>query len=131
MKVLISTAFGEVKHIQLSVWDTVQLYDASTNIHGLRLSIYGVNEDVHGIDLGIVSKVTGDFLGWQCGVININERLTVGFQTALLNKTENSRGVQLGVVNITGTLYGLQIGIINFNISGFPFKFLPIVNFSF
>jgi len=161
MTALLSTAYGDVKPIQLSVWDTVQLYDASTQIHGLRLSIYGVNEQVHGVDWGIVPKVTGDFLGWQCGVINIvggnatcyqggivnlvegdflgwqsgavnvNKSLTVGLQTALFNKTESMRGVQFGVINITETLYGLQLGIINLNNSGNPFKFLPIVNFSF
>ena len=161
MSVLISTAFGDVKPIQLSIWETVQLFDASTNIHGLRLSIYGVNEQVHGVDWGIVPKVTGDFLGWQCGVINlvggnatcyqegfvnlvegdflgwqhgavnINKSQTVGLQTALFNKTDGMRGVQFGFVNITETLYGLQIGIINLNNSGNPFKFLPIVNFSF
>ena len=156
-----SFSAAQVKPIQLSIWDTVQLYDQSTSIHGLRLSIYGVNQEVHGIDWGIIPKVTGDFLGWQAGLVNIvggsatgyqegfvnlvdgdflgwqsgavniNKSQTVGLQTAFFNQTNSLRGLQFGLVNITDTLYGLQIGIINLNNSGNPFKFLPIVNFCF
>ena len=68
-----TTALAEVKPIQLSLWETVQLYDKSTSISGLRLSIYGVNEDVKGIDFGLVTKVNGEFLGLQSGIVNLVE----------------------------------------------------------
>jgi len=156
-----SPAAAEVKPFQLSLCDTVQLHSADTEIRGVRLSIYGVNRQVHGIDWGIVPKVTGDFLGWQCGVVNIvggnatglqggfvnlvdgdflgwqrgvvnyNKKQTVGLQTALINMTNGMSGVQFGLVNVTETLYGLQVGLVNLNNSGNPFRFLPIVNFCF
>ncbi|MFC1508494.1 LA_2272 family surface repeat-containing protein [Candidatus Omnitrophota bacterium] len=156
-----SQAQSNVKPIQLSLWDTIQLYDADTSIAGLRLSIYGVNRNVSGIDWGIVPKVTGDMLGWQSGVvsivegnmtgyqegcvnyvkgnvlgwqnalINICKSEMVGFQSGFVNLSGNVRGIQLGFVNTTDQMYGLQVGIVNLNYQGNPFKFLPIVNFSF
>ena len=161
MALFSTTALAEIKPIQLSIWETVQLYDKSTSISGLRLSIYGVNEDVKGIDFGLVTKVNGEFLGWQSGIVNlvegnatgyqdgvfnrvrgdflgwqtgwvnITESKFTGLQTGLVNMVGDMHGVQFSVVNVADTLYGLQIGIINLNNSGNPFKFLPLVNFSF
>jgi len=155
------TAFTDVKPVQLSLWDTVQLYPSSTKIQGLRLSVYGVNSEVVGVDFGIVPRVTGNMTGWQGGVVNLVEGNMVGFQdgfvnkvdgtflgwqrgfvnvtkgeftglqTAIVNKAGTFNGLQLSVVNMADTLNGLQIGIINLNFSGNPYKFLPIVNFSF
>ena len=158
---VVSQAQSDVKPIQLSLWDGIQLYDADTSIAGLRLSIYGVNRNVSGIDWGLVPKVTGDMLGWQSGIVCIVEgNMTgyqeglvncvkgdvlgwqnaffnrcqnemVGYQSGIINKSGSVRGVQLGLVNITDQLYGLQVGIVNLNYTGKPFKFLPIVNFAF
>jgi len=158
---LSTTAYSDVKPIQLSLWENVQLYDSSTSIQGIRLSVYGVNQEVCGIDCGLILNVKGDmkgrqagivnlvggdvtgsqrgfvnllegdFFGWQTGGVNINKGQTVGLQAGLFNSTNDLRGLQFGFVNFTETLYGIQIGIVNINNSGTPFKFLPIVNFSF
>lgn len=55
--------------------------------------------------------------GWQSGFVDLIEG--------------NMKGVQIGFVNCTETLHGLQIGLVNINNSGVPFKFLPIINYSF
>jgi len=157
---VVSSAQG-IKHFQLSLFNPIQIFDESTSIHGLRLSIYGVNEDMYGGDFGIVPLVNGDMKGWQGGLVsivngdmtgyqegfvtytkgdfvglqsgyvNICKSKLTGLQISFVNVSEDVSGVQFGVVNHTGTLYGLQIGIININKSGTPHKFLPIVNYSF
>ena len=158
---LTSFAQSEVKPIQLSLWNTVQLEDASTSIHGIRIALYGENEDVYGVDWGLVLKVNGDMIGWQPGFVNIvegdlmglqegfvnmvggdlwgwqsgcvnfNKGQLIGVQTGFVNSANGLRGVQLGLVNMTQTLYGLQIGLVNINNSGIPHKILPLVNYSF
>ena len=158
---LTSFAQSEVKPIQLSLWNTVQLEDASTSIHGVRIALYGENEDVYGLDCGLVLKVNGDmigyqsgfvnlvegdvkglhqgylnmvggdFLGWQQGTVNFVKGQTIGLQTGLFNSSNDLRGVQFGLVNMTGTLYGLQIGLVNINNSGIPHESLPLINYSF
>lgn len=151
----------DVKHFQLSLFNPVQIYDAATSIHGLRLSIYGVNEDVMGADLGFVTVVNGDMKGWQhsavaivkgdmtgyqdaivCitegefvglqgGLVNISKSRFTGLQAAFVNKTKDMHGVQFGIINLTDTLYGIQIGLANVITSGQPREFFPIVNFAF
>ncbi len=154
-------AMAKVKPIQLSLWNTVQLQNASTSIHGLRLAIYGENEDVFGVDWGIVLKVNGDMVGWQnscvnmvegnveglqegivnmvggdvwgwqTGVVNMTEGEMIGLQTGLVSFSRDLRGVQFSIVNVTDIQYGLQIGLININKGGTPFGILPIVNWNF
>lgn len=150
---LSSVAFGAVKHIQLSIFDKVQLYSSDTPIHGLRLSIYGVNKEVNGADLGIIPRVTGDFKGYQLGAISMVEGSTIGYQGGLISYTKGNltgeqggfinyckgdllgvqcavvnyaggvSGVQFGLLNVTQKLYGLQIGAINLNMSGKPVNY--------
>ncbi|MFC1538566.1 LA_2272 family surface repeat-containing protein [Candidatus Latescibacterota bacterium] len=158
---LTSSVQAQVKPIQLSLWNTVQLEDASTSIHGLRLALYGENENIIGLDCGIVLKVNGDMFGWQSGcvnlvegdvkgyqegfvnmvggdvwgwqngVVNFTEGETIGLQTGFVNMTNDLRGVQLSLVNVANIQYGLQIGIININKGGTPHGILPIVNWNF
>ena len=158
---LTSSVQAEVKMIQLSLWNTVQLEDASTSIHGIRIALYGENEDVYGLDCGLVLKVNGDMIGyqsgvinlvegylkgyqeglvnivggdvwgWQNGCVNINKGHLTGLQSGFINTANDLKGVQLGLVNVTNTLYGLQIGLVNINNSGTPHTILPLVNYSF
>lgn len=152
---------AQVKPIQLSLWNTIQLFDASNSIHGIRIALYGENEDIYGVDWGIVLKVNGDvngwqagfanlvegdfkgyqegfvnmvggdFLGWESGCVNFSKGQFTGLQSALFNSANDMKGLQFGFVNITETLNGLQIGLININNSGIPHKILPLINYSF
>ena len=160
--VVASGAFAQdVKHFQLSLFNPIQIFNEDTSIHGLRLSIYGVNEDMFGADFGIVPQVNGDmvgwqggifniingdmkgfqdgivnitrgdFIGWQSGYVNICKSKFTGFQSSFVNISSSFSGLQFGVVNVADSLYGLQIGIVNINKSGDPHEFLPIVNYAF
>ena len=157
---IVALAQSDVKPIQISLFHPVQIFDSETSIYGVRINLlYGVNQDVFGLDFGLVNKLTGgmqsgivnlvkgdlagvqsglfnrvegDVGGMQYGVINCVKGDVEGFQTGLVNRVEGDmEGLQIGVVNLAGTLRGLQIGIVNLNMSGEPYKFLPIVNFSF
>ncbi|MFC1651045.1 LA_2272 family surface repeat-containing protein [Candidatus Latescibacterota bacterium] len=156
-----STVQAQVKPIQLSLWNTIQLEEASTSIHGIRLAIYGENEDIYGVDWGIVLKVNGDMIGWQdsfvnlvdgdlkglqeglvnmvggdvwgwqAGAVNFVNGQTIGLQTGFVNIANDLRGVQLSLVNVANIQYGLQIGLVNINKSGTPHGILPLVNWTF
>jgi hypothetical protein len=146
--------------IQIAIFNPVQIFNEKTSITGLRVSIYGVNQNLSGVDWGLVNvlngtmkgaqwgffnRVKGDmfgyqdgfinftegnFTGWQSSLVNTTNGSFTGFQSGLVNFAENMGGLQLGLVNYTGKLHGFQVGIININNIGTPYKFLPIVNFS-
>ena len=56
------------KFLQLALWPRAQLVNQSDSIAGIRLNLYGRNQDVRGLDLGYIHETTGDFsgvgLGW-------------------------------------------------------------------
>lgn len=147
---------------QLSLFNPVQLFDEGYVVNGVRFNIlYGVSEEVYGLDLGLVNKtygdqkgiqwglvnnvggsftgwqaagvniVEGDFLGWQSGWVNITQGASKGLQSGLYNTSGHHSGVQFGIFNRADFLDGLQIGLLNFNESHEPYGFLPLVNFSF
>lgn len=61
---LSSIAQSSDKPIQISLWNPVQIFDSETSIYGVRISIfYGVNQDVYGLDFGLVNKLKGDIKG--------------------------------------------------------------------
>ena len=120
--------------IQLSLWaPELQLINAGADISGLRLSIYGENNNVKGIDFGFVgvtkgdftglglnfiySKIDGDFKGVDgyglCTRVGGN---AVGVNWNLLNICCGDRtGVALGLLNIDKQeLKGLDWGIVNY-----------------
>lgn len=119
--------------LQLALWETVQLVDASESITGLRLNLYGVNRDLVGVDLGGVNRLTGSGTGLQVGLGNLVEgdftgvqwgwagggaifnqaRALTGVQVGLVNLSESLSGIDLGAINLGGRLDGLQIGLFN------------------
>ena len=108
-------AHAEVPY-QLAILYPVQVVSKSEDVKGIRCNlIYGVNNDVSGLDFGAINQVDGIQKGLQVGFFNNN------FKTS---------GVQIGLVNKTEYLNGLQIGFFNIHVEG-DRKFFPIVNFSF
>lgn len=49
---------------------------------------------------------------------------------ALVNRSENMKGVQIGLINYAGNMTGLQIGMINI-IKDNPLPFFPVINVGF
>ena len=140
-------AESPAKLIQFSLWPTIQMHDSETSIHGLRLNLlYGVNQDVSGLDIGSVNKVKGNMKGLQCGLVNLVGGDLSGWQVGIANSAQKTKGIQCGLINhavsMTGmqiglayntadTLRGLQVGLFNFVWERKPIFFFPIVNLSF
>ena len=54
----------DTKPINLSLFDPVQIFDADTSIKGFRLNlIYGVNQDMTGLDIGLGNHAKGNMSG--------------------------------------------------------------------
>ncbi len=141
-------ASGEAKPIQLSLFDPIQIFPATTDIVGVRLSLlYGRNASVAGLDWGLVNHTTTGtskgyqtglvgisddrFVGWQNNFVNISKKDFEGFQLGFVNIANNANGFQLGFVNYAVKMKGLQIGLVNIIKQGGQFPVFPIVNWSF
>jgi len=145
--------------VQISIFPPLQLVDESEAVRGLRLSIYGKNTSMTGLDLGFVHHTTGSFEGIQLGWVGFTEgnargvqwtgiNITKGdlegvqlglvnsaaggegFQWGAFNHTRNFRGLQLALVNYAEALNGVQIGLINIIREGGVLPVMPFVNWS-
>ena len=122
-----------------------QICAPETEIVGLRLNLpYSENDDVAGLDLGIVgggASISGLRLnvinlsdecssGVEIGLVNIAKGEMHGWQCGIFNSAGSMRGFQLGLINRCGSLYGIQIGLVNMIESG-KVAMLPIVSWAF
>ena len=88
---------------------------------------------------GFFTRSTGDVVGWQAAMINVNSGTLKGIQSGWVNVAQDVTGVQLGLINYTKNLNGVQIGLANIVESNewfteFPSelaKGFPFVNWSF
>jgi hypothetical protein len=133
---LICPVVGRAEQItswQVSFIHPLQVYSDDYSVDCFRLDIiYGVNEDVKGVDIGminetkhnvhgfewgLVNQVKDDFGGWQLGLVNEVHHDFKGFQLGLLaNRTKGScQGFQASVFfnDAEEDLRGLQLGIVN------------------
>jgi hypothetical protein len=141
-----STIIAQSSPVQLSLWRTIQIVPENESVNGFRLSVYGVNAGMTGLDLGIwnetrsqpqigiqwglVGKSVGGFQGAQLNFVNISARMFEGFQWGAVNHHSGKfSGLQLAIVNYTESLNGLQIGLINIIKSGGWMPWFPIFNF--
>lgn len=124
-----SSALAATRPIQVSITPDVALFDRSTMIEGLCLSLWGENPQ-KAVALGIVNGSTGDSVGlsWalllnyadnytgvQWAPVNYNKGDFMGWQAGFVNYTDGTmKGLQTGVVNYAGTLTGLQLGLVNY-----------------
>lgn len=147
------------KPVQVALFNPVQIVPEKESISGLRLNlVYGVNQNVQGLDWGLVNHTRGDefawqlggvcyveknMTGWQDGWVNITQGEFTGLQSGLFNQASQGNGVMFGVVNVTKSMHGLQLGILNVTetLHGLQIgvgnmvqkgktPFLPIVNWS-
>jgi len=145
--------------IQIAVFPPLQIVDESEAVRGLRLSIYGSNAAMTGLDLGFISRTRGPFEGLQLGLVGFNEadargiqwtavnvvegallgaQIGVvnsaaggeGFQWGGFNHTRNFRGLQIGLVNYAERLNGVQLGLINIIREGGVLPVMPLINWS-
>jgi len=141
-------AQAQSKPVQLALFNPIQIFPENTSIGGIRISlIYGKNASVSGLDWGLVNYTTsGTSMGWQTGLVGLNEANFVGLQSNFVNVNNQNvegvqwgfynhagymNGLQLGFINHAGSMKGLQIGLINIIKTGGQFPIFPIVNWSF
>jgi len=146
--------------LQISIWaPKTQLVPDYIDVSGLKLNLpYGSNQNMAGLDLGLVSinsntaalqvnlfnRASEHFSGVQVGLVNVagasdgvsvsffnsTENISRGLDVALVNTSLEHRGVQVGIVNYTEFLTGFQIGLVNI-VTKSTIPFFPIINFCF
>jgi hypothetical protein len=121
----------DVKPINLSLVDPIQIYNRDTAIKGFRFNlIYGNNAGIKGVDIGLanwntgdlvglqwgaVNWTEGDFKGWQTGPVNKVGGFMTGLQTsALVSMNESGKGFMGSPANVSQDFIGLQFGIVNY-----------------
>lgn len=156
------TGQSDERSFELALYSPVQIRNEDDAIRILRFSLlYGSNESVKGLDVGLVSRnrggvskglqyslvgiIDGDFVGWQNNFVGITRGQFTGvqsgaynelgegeaFQFGIVNRARNVSGFQLGLVNISDNMYGLQIGLVNVIKAKEDLVFFPLVNWSF
>lgn len=135
---------AQAKHsINLALVTPIQLQPAEDTISGFRFNlIYGRNAGMSGLDIGLANHVAGPMhgvqfgavnmtdsgVGFQWGLVNLNEGEFEGFQWGWYNQAGLNNGLQLGFVNYAQKAKGIQVGIINIIKEGGRFPIMIIAN---
>lgn len=147
--------------LQVSLTPGAQALPRDVPVWGVSFNIvYGIQQEVKGLDLGFFNQVDEDLQGASLGLVNIASKNVIGLHAGMANAVEDrftglqvgmsnqiggdlwglqlgvangakgGYGVQLGIMNHATSVKGLQFGLLNFNKSG-PLPFFPGVNFHF
>lgn len=136
-----------VRPIQLALVPQIQLVPEDESIQGVRLNIYGRNQNVSGVDIGLAHETKGNFKGVGIGLINIvhgegrglqfggiyseaAERMA-GLQVGIVNRSKNMNGIQIGLANFADDMTGFQFGLWNEIKSKEQWNVIPIINAAF
>ena len=142
-----AVAVTSTKPIQLALVPDVQLVPQEESVAGFRLNIYGCNQDVTGVDIGLVHQADGNFRGAEFGIVNMvhgdysgmqlagiysdTKAQITGWQVGMGTHAGYMKGVQLGFVNMADDMTGIQIGLVNIINSKTNWKVLPLINAKF
>jgi hypothetical protein len=105
-----------VRPFQLALVAPAQLVPADETIHGLRLNlIYGSNNNVVGVDIGVAHETKGDFSGVGFGLVSFvhGEGRGLQFNGIYTDAAKGMTGLQMGIFNHSASMHGLQIGLVN------------------
>ena len=136
------------KPLQLAIIPpSLQIVPEDESISGIRLEIYGRNQNVRGVDIGLMHEAMGDFRGVQFGVLNLvhgdhvglqlagiyseTKKHISGFQVGMVNHAASMSGIQIGFVNFADDMTGFQFGIFNEISSKATLPVLPLINAKF
>lgn len=124
-----SISTNKATGLQLAFVEPLQIFPKTYDVFGLRLNIlYGRNQNLRGLDCGVVNVGEGLMEGLQVGAANwvsglagaqigaynmIEESVQGSFQLGAFNNAYNFLGLQLGAVNHSQQVHGVQIGLIN------------------
>jgi len=135
------------KPIQFALVPTVQLVPQDQSVRGLRLNIYGDNQNMSGVDIGLMHETKDRFSGVGFGLLNIvhgqarglqfsgiysgaDDRMS-GLQVGIVNRSNNIHGIQIGLANFADDMTGIQIGLWNEIKSKENWTVVPIINAAF
>lgn len=100
--------------VQFSLTPDIQTISATEDVTAFRMSIWGQNKNVSGVDLGFVNHTSGNFKGVGLGIVNYVEGDMKGIHIGPWNQTVGTmRYAQLGYVSMATTVIGTQIGGVN------------------
>jgi hypothetical protein len=116
--------------LQLSLWPGAQVFTQDTPVRGIALNLVGGDQDdVAGLDVGLLNTVEKEFTGIGAGVVNLGHGHVRGIQAGLGNTADLSltgvqvsianqvdgeaKGMQAGMLNTAGKCVGIQIGVVN------------------
>lgn len=103
----------ETTPIQIAIYEPYQLADSRKTVVGFRFNLfYGVNENVYGLDTGLINTVKNNSAGISLGLVNFTRKHS-GAQLGIFNFSERVYGFQIGVVNASQNPHNIQIGVIN------------------
>ncbi|HUI07806.1 MAG TPA: hypothetical protein VL486_12455 [Verrucomicrobiae bacterium] len=111
-----ASASEPVAPLQLALVPTIQLVPQDQSIRGLRLNIYGENQNMSGVDVGLMHETKDRFSGVAFGLLNTVHGEARGLQLSGIYSGADAgmSGLQVGIVNRSGNIHGLQIGVANF-----------------
>jgi len=103
--------------IGIGIAAPAQLPLMSDNVYGLRLGgLFGYNEEVIGVDLGLAEVTTGNAYALQVGAVNVVHGEAAGLQVGAISYNEHTfAGVQVSPLGSWNGLdaYGLQFALVN------------------
>ena len=102
--------------VQISLAPPAQFAPQDVPVRGLRLNVvYGVQQEVFGLDVGLFNEVGENLSGIGVGILNIARKDASGFQVGAANTVSGEfRGLQVAFANHNeGNLAGAQIGVGN------------------
>ncbi len=101
--------------VQLSLVKPAQLVPEYQSIRYLRLNLgYSVNDNVHGLDMGLFNSAYGHQKGVALGLWNRTDEYLHGVQLGLVGSVgDELRGAQIGAFTFAELNSGLQVGLVN------------------
>ncbi|MBF0503838.1 MAG: hypothetical protein HQL14_01930 [Candidatus Omnitrophica bacterium] len=106
----------QITQLEVSLFHPLQAYPDEYSVDGFRLDlIYGINEDLQGVDLGVVNTIKGNAHGFELGAVNRVHEDFGGWQSGLFNEVGHDfKGFQLGLfANVArGSCTGVQAAIL-------------------
>ncbi len=130
-------AIGFVNPLQLPSEEFEIYGGAFSLIYGKYSRVYGIffsyiisdADKMYGIQYSFLNY-NNELFGMQYGLVNLSQKRTFGVQAGLFNQSEFITGVQVGLINIAHKMVGVQVGLVNIINTGFVPVMLGI-NMSF
>lgn len=123
--VMSASAIFAATPIQLSLWDKIAV-PKNDAVYGLEIGIGSNLSEIKGVQWNLVWSETESGLGWQAGLLTRINGDFIGLQTGLVHLNEGTlKGAEFGFANIDGSVKGVSLGAVNYakDLTGVQFGF--------